>query len=267
MSFPDDIRHRLVSRRNPHGDITNSDLELAGSFLHMACAADCFDIRERTTLSRTDNTPTLAWQRKGSTTTSRSAAELLRLQARHQRYHRYLKLHDYLPGVLNPMADDASRLQHLSHSQFLAHFNASYPQNPSWHLWIPPRALRSSVISALRNTPPNTASFLREPPPPLATGPFGPTSAPNWPSTLSWKTFPTQSSSYKFSFTDTEQAKSAIVNAPSVAAPLRMPYVALPKRSRRWGPRIHARHPKAAWISDFNANLLTTRSKIRPRTE
>ena len=100
MRFPKDIQDRLVSRSNPHGDITNTDLELAGSIMHQECAVQCFDVRERTTLSRTDNTGTLFWQRKGSTTTEKVAADLLRHQALHQRYHRTVPLHDYEPRTL-----------------------------------------------------------------------------------------------------------------------------------------------------------------------
>ena len=39
--------------------VTNSDLELAGSVIDHACMADFFDMRERTMLSQTDNTAVL----------------------------------------------------------------------------------------------------------------------------------------------------------------------------------------------------------------
>jgi hypothetical protein len=44
---------------NPHGSITNSDLELADGLLHLEDAlSQCFDIWERTVLSKGDNLST-----------------------------------------------------------------------------------------------------------------------------------------------------------------------------------------------------------------
>ena len=50
---------QMVSWGNPEGQVTNCDLDMAGSVLHHACAADFFDMRERTMLSQTDNTTVL----------------------------------------------------------------------------------------------------------------------------------------------------------------------------------------------------------------
>ncbi len=47
--FPQCISDDLVSFKKPHGTITNSDLELAGGIIQDEAAAQCFDIRERTT--------------------------------------------------------------------------------------------------------------------------------------------------------------------------------------------------------------------------
>jgi hypothetical protein len=124
--LPPDIVKSLVSFKNPHGTVTNSDLELAGSILRHDAAVQCFDIRERTIKLSTDNTPTLFWQRKGSTTTTTAPAYLLRVQAIHRRFHRYVPLHDFLAGDQNSTADDASRLLHLSDLQFLTYFNYHY---------------------------------------------------------------------------------------------------------------------------------------------
>jgi hypothetical protein len=125
--FPAEITTKLVSTSNPNGTLNNSELELAGAVLHHDIIAQCFDVRERTTKSNTDNTATLFWNRKGSITTSSPTAYLLRLKALHQRYHRYLALHDFLPGSQNNMADDASRLHTLTNSEFLSYFNSHYP--------------------------------------------------------------------------------------------------------------------------------------------
>ena len=106
FQWPDDITASLVSESNPTGTITNSDLELAGGLIHLDVLAQTFDIRERTVLSKTDNLPSLFWQRKGNSTKSQVPAHLLRLFGIHQRLHRYVPRHDYIPGLSNPMADE-----------------------------------------------------------------------------------------------------------------------------------------------------------------
>lgn len=247
--FPPDVQRSLVTFNNPSGTITNSDLELAGSLLHHECAVHCFDVRERTLLSGTDNLGTLFWQRKASAHSQRVPAHLLRLQGAHQRYHRYVPLHDYIPGDDNRAADDASRLQHLSDDAFLAHFNLHYPQTQSWHLWHPTPAMLSALIYTLRNKPSPLAFIPPAPPPPMATGGFGSISATNWPWIHSFKTLATPSRSFKSSSTGTAQGGLPPTNAPFEPAQLKMQYEVLAKRSRQWGPRTHASPHKALWTS------------------
>jgi hypothetical protein len=62
LEWPQHIIDSLVTDKNPLGTITNSDLELAGGLIHLEAIAQCFDIRERTVLSKTDNLATLFWQ-------------------------------------------------------------------------------------------------------------------------------------------------------------------------------------------------------------
>ncbi len=103
------VRQRLVSSDNPTGDITNSDLELAGGLIQLEALAQTFDIRERTVMSKGDTLNTTFWERKGSTTTDSVPAYLLRLFGLHQRFHRYVPRFDYLAGKSNLLAD-ASRV-------------------------------------------------------------------------------------------------------------------------------------------------------------
>ena len=77
IPFPKDIVDFLVSWTNPQGTVNNSELELAGGVVHSDCVAQCFVVKERTTLSRTDNTAGLWWQRKGSATCTSAPAHLL----------------------------------------------------------------------------------------------------------------------------------------------------------------------------------------------
>ena len=82
--FPPQLQAALVTWENPKGTITNSDLELAATIAHQDVLVHTFDLRERTIHTGSDNTPAVYWQRKGSTTTTKPPAGLLRLQALHQ---------------------------------------------------------------------------------------------------------------------------------------------------------------------------------------
>ena len=79
MPFSKDIVESLVSWTNPQGEVNNSELELAGGVVHSDCVAQCFVVKERTTLAQTDNTAGLWWQLKGSATCTSAPAHLLRL--------------------------------------------------------------------------------------------------------------------------------------------------------------------------------------------
>ena len=236
MGFPSSINRQLASFNNPKGKITNSDLELAGSLLHHEASVQNFDLRERTILSSTDNTPTLYWQRKGSVTTNGPAAYLLRAQAIHQRHHRYVPRHDFLAGDRNLMADDASRLMHLTDDQLLTYFNTRYPQPNTWKIWTVPPNFRSAVISALHRKPCKPELLLNDPPPPTATGIGGMTSAPHWPSIPYSATSTTQSLTSKCLPSDTETEQSLPVETMSGLAQLKTSYGRLDKRLAVWGP-------------------------------
>ncbi|KAL7526950.1 hypothetical protein ACHAXR_005745 [Thalassiosira sp. AJA248-18] len=129
LEWPQWVRDALVSSDNPLGTITNSDLELAGGLLHLACIVSMFDVRERTVLSRGDNLNTTFWERKGSTTTDSVPAYLLRLFGLHQRYHRYVPRFDYLAGASNLVADALSRDFHLSWPDLYSRLASCFPQN------------------------------------------------------------------------------------------------------------------------------------------
>ncbi|MGH7974644.1 MAG: hypothetical protein ACREBR_03895, partial [bacterium] len=160
--FPPIITSSLVSFERPQGTITNSDLELAGTIAHQDILAHEADVREQTLAILCDNTPAVAWQSKGSTTTAGAAAYLLRLSRLHQRHHRYLARYDHIPGTANVMADDCSRLWHFSDSQLLSYFNTAYPQERSWTMCSLRPALASGLTSALlrQRLPPE--SFLSD---------------------------------------------------------------------------------------------------------
>jgi hypothetical protein len=59
-SSPQDIQAALVSTANPHGAITNSDLELAGTIAHQDILNQDLDCREPTTTGPCDSIPAVA---------------------------------------------------------------------------------------------------------------------------------------------------------------------------------------------------------------
>jgi hypothetical protein len=104
----------LVTADCRQGTVSISDLELAATIAHKGVLATTRHVHERTIWIHGDNRAALAWASKGASTTSTSRAYLLRLNSLLQRHHRFLPRHHYIPGSLNSMADDASRLWHLS---------------------------------------------------------------------------------------------------------------------------------------------------------
>jgi hypothetical protein len=235
--FPNEISKNLVSQKNPKGRITNSDLELAAGVVQHDVAAHNFDIRERTIASGSDNTPTLAWQLKGSTTTTSAPAYLLWLQAIHQRYHRYNSSSFFVPGKLNSMADDCSRLWHLSDSQLLDHFNCTYPQAASWRTAPPRQEMLSSVICALHRKRPEPASFLSGPPQTTIPGPFGHDSAKISPWTPGSAMTSTPFYSYRCLPNATEQARLPPATSLYDLVQWREPYVPWVRPLQAWGPQ------------------------------
>ena len=238
LKWPQHIIDSLVTTSNPTGTITNSDLELAGGLIHLDVIAQCFDICEHTVLSKTDNLPTLFWQRKGHARSGDVPATLLRgLFSIHQRHHRYIPRHDDLAGPYNPVTDDASRLFELANTQLLTHIQSITTQKPGYQLWTPPKKLISSVISALCNKPSATESLLDAPAPPVPHGPSGKPSQFTW-----WASIPfskpskTQYQSYKSS-----HSKFILENLQPKAIQsgldrLKITYGSLPRRSLVWVP-------------------------------
>jgi hypothetical protein len=157
----------------------------------------------------------------------------------HQRFHRYINLKDYLQGKRNTMADDASRLLTLSDSELLTYFNSTYPQSKPWVLWTPRKPFFSAVILALRRRTSPTELFLHVPQPLLDIGVPGATTAPGSDWILPFKSSKTPSLFSKSSSIDTDLVISPPAVNRSDLEPWKMPYAALARRSRQWGPLTH----------------------------
>jgi hypothetical protein len=235
--FPPAVQTNIVSTQNPTGSITNSDLELAGTIAQHDVLVHHVDCRERTVHTLTDNTPALAWMTKGSTTTTGVPAYLLRLQAIHQRHFRYLVRLAHIKGDYNVMADDLSRLWHLSDANLLTHFEFFYPQSEPWQLCHLRPDMHSSLISALHRQRPAPESLLTTVIGAIKPGTFGPVSANPSVKIQPFATSLTQSFSSKSLPLESETVVSHPVVNPSDMAPYLPRSVMWARRLPSWGPR------------------------------
>jgi hypothetical protein len=241
--FPIHIQQRLVTDTNPTGDLTISDFELAGVVAHQDILAQSFDARARTFTILNDNSPAVSRVSKGSITSRDSAAYLLRLSSLHQRHHRYCLRYDHIAGAANAMADDASRLWHLTNDQLLSHFSQTYPQSRPWQLRTLPPPMTSALISALQRKRVALQLVLNVPTPTMVPGPSGSTSVLPTTSIPYWRLSQTQSLTYKSLHSATATAALPKMVSQSDLEQWRTPFVPLARRWPAWGPRIAVSSP------------------------
>jgi hypothetical protein len=238
---PQDLQDRLVSDDNPSGDITNSDLELAGTLLHEHILPPAH-LAELSMITGCDNTPAVAWRHKGSNSLSGPSSQLLRLAALHQRQTRHLPRLTYIPGHANVLADLASRRFDLTDSQLLQLFNSRFPQGQPWQMRALPPVKLSLVMSALRMQPPVAVSPHREHVQPTPSGPsvgshFFLTSTL---ATRSSMASTTKSKSLGFLPSGFETAAFPVVDDQSVIHTYATRSFTSQRRSPNWGPQTPA---------------------------
>jgi hypothetical protein len=234
LSFPTLLRAWLVSTNNPSGDITNSDLEHAGAVCHQDILAQCYDIREATVCTLTDNTAALSREQRGSTSVDNPAAYLCRLSSLHQRTYRYRPRISYIPGPLNVMADDLSCHWEWDDSQLLLHFNTIYPQAQPWRLCPLRSKMNSAVLLALSKQRCNP-EFLADDNIPLpSTTASGTRSVNNMNWTPPSPLHPIQSRGSKSSLTEFAQAGFQPAVIASDLAQWRMPSVSFRRCTPFW---------------------------------
>jgi len=173
IEWPDNIRANLVSFKNPHGNITNSDLELAGAILQLLVLEAIVTLEDCNTMLASDNTPTVGWIRKLSCSSSNVATELLKVLGARMMHGKFPppQIH-HIAGVDNKLADYASRrfsskgpdgsTRPYSDFQFLTDFTHTFPtQNTSWRLFQLNSAIVSRIIAILLTGPSTMASWRR----------------------------------------------------------------------------------------------------------
>lgn len=263
--FPHSIQRQLVSWDNPTGSITNSDLELAAQIAAHDVLVSSRDCRERTISTFTDNVATRAWHRKGSRTTLGATAYLLRLLALHQRSYRYRATIDYLPGPLNVMADDASRLWTLSNTALLTHFNLHYPQTRPWQLSNLRPEMLSALTTAMQCKRSEGAPFPVEPSHATLRGFDGPVIARHWASIRASPTSPITFQSSKSLPTVIGQAKFQPPTTLSDLAPWKAPSAPSARRWPAWGPLTLDSTVMAPHTTYYNSNFGAMHGKIHQR--
>ena len=240
-AFPSFIQRELVTSNNRTGTLSISDLELAGTIAQKQILVQLMPVAERPIWLAGDNKASLAWATKGSSTSVSARAYLLRLNALHQRQHRYVPLHDYIAGTANAMADDASRRWDLSDTALLTHFNAVYPQASSWRLLTLTPGMHSAVIGALSRKRSTRISLRTGIPPPPAPGPSGNGSVfPSESGPTSSMCPVTPSPCSCCSPSGIAPVPSLPATSPSALARWKTPSAMWRRRSPGWGPRTLA---------------------------
>jgi hypothetical protein len=169
LPFPQDITDRLVSFKNKSGDITNSDLEMAGVLLQwlvLEHISPC-SLKFAHVGIYSDNTPTVAWATRLTSSSSSIAGHLLRALALRQHIHQTSPLLTVsIKGHSNKMADVASRSfrdNSFKSKPFLTTFSHQFPlpQNTCWKEFRLPEKWSSRVISCLRGKALPMASWTK----------------------------------------------------------------------------------------------------------
>ena len=156
---------------------------------------------------------------------------LLRLHGIHQRLHRYVPHHDYIPGPTNPIADAASRLFDLTDTEFLAYFDTHFPQKMPYKLVHLPQQTTSLVISALLRKMFNAASLTIEPPPVTNTAISRQATPISWASVPFSEPSKTRYQLYKSSYTEFDQDNLQPANIKSGLEQLKSTYGLLHRRT------------------------------------
>ena len=211
-TFPPQVQRALITTTNPSGTITNSDLELAGAIAHAGALAHHWDIRECTIAIFSDNTPAVVWGTKGSTTTTGPAAYLLRTASLHQRCHRYLLQHAYIPGPANVLADIASHRFDLSDDALLSRLTTLSPHVQNWRMLTTSPELISQLTCDLLRTRPDKPYLRNAPAPSTSSGPnTGSRTWNRWVWTPSYQLWRTKSPTSESSRTASDLAPPAVV--------------------------------------------------------
>jgi hypothetical protein len=146
---------------------------LAANIVLFDVLAQAFDVPYHTVPNLSNMAATINWQNEMAASTFGHVAYLLHLYAFKQRYHHYLPLHDFIPGVANVLSNQYYRHIHLTDSQLLAHFNSSFPQTMPFRMCHLRKETLSILISALSRKIPDLGSLINVSKQRMRIGPVG----------------------------------------------------------------------------------------------
>ena len=129
LEWPQAICDELCSPTNPTGQISISDLELMGIFMHWMALEQAVDNLKHTSVAIwCDNISSVAWIYKFRTSTSPIASSILKaLATRMHVCQSGLLAIDHISGLFNVMADVASQKHSTDPHTFLSTFSTTFP--------------------------------------------------------------------------------------------------------------------------------------------
>jgi hypothetical protein len=193
-----DIQQRLVSLENPHGTLTNSDLEMAGLLmLWLVMEEVCiFQPADHVALF-SDNSPTVHWVRRLASKRSRVAEHLVQALAMRLKKNRVSPLTPlHIAGRQNMMTDIPSRSfgsepkwYCANNDELLTLFNDLFPlpAQQSWTVFQVSNKTFTRVLSVLRTEDFSLDEWRRLPPAGKLHGEIGKHTASLWEWTLSYR--------------------------------------------------------------------------------
>ena len=202
LEWPEDIKQDVISKANPNGSITNSDLEMAGLillWLVMESVCDTLDGAHVALFS--DNSPTVHWVERMASRHSLAAMQLIRALALRLKINKTSPLTPlHIAGVQNAMTDIPSRSfgsipkwHCRSDMELLTMFNSMFPlpSQASWNVFQISSAISTKVISILRTKDFSLAEWNRLPKIGKNIGHVGAPMSNLWNWTLTYRTAPT----------------------------------------------------------------------------
>ena len=161
LPWPPDISANVITDDNPHGQLTNSDLEMAGLLLLWLVMEDvCPTLSNAHVALFSDNSPTVHWVQRLAARHSQVAMQLIRalaLRLQVATASPLIPLH--IAGVNNAMTDIPSRSfgsnkqwHCVNEDSFLTLFNSFFPlpNQASWTVYRPSSAISTRLTSILQ---------------------------------------------------------------------------------------------------------------------
>lgn len=239
MQWPPDITAAVISKANPSGTLTNSDLEMAGLLLLWLVMEEvCPSLLGAHVALFSDNSPTVHWVERMASKQSKVAMQLIRVLALRLQLNQASPLTPlHISGVHNAMTDIPSRSFGSEPKWFCKTdtdlnilFDTLFPlpQQASWNVFQLSPAICTRVISVLRMKVSTTDEWRRLPPRGTLLGKTGPAMSNLWDWTLYYRTHST-STKYEHSLdlldeceqdTTAENAKLRLQQSIAMSRPL-----------------------------------------------